>query len=146
VKLTFIDLFGHRIWLAEDRCTNEMRSRIGLFEKTCLCRSGQPPEELNLRTLIDECFFVERVSQNLEEIGNLVLGTASARRLATAPSSSVTARVGMLFIARGGCRGQRRVRYLGHDRDLHPVLPSIALTNNNPRPMRQGRHRSSASL
>ena len=46
-------------------------------------------------------------------------------------SSSVTARVGMLFIARGGCRGRRRVRCLGDDRDLHPVLPSIALTNNN---------------
>jgi hypothetical protein len=47
-----------------------MRSRLGLFEKTCLCRGGQPPEELNLRTVIDECFFVERVSENIEEIGN----------------------------------------------------------------------------
>ena len=28
-------------------------------------------EERNLRTVIDECFFVERVSENLEEIGNL---------------------------------------------------------------------------
>jgi hypothetical protein len=48
-----------------------MRSSIGLFEKTCICRGGQSREELNLRTVIDECFFVERVSKNLEEIGNL---------------------------------------------------------------------------
>jgi len=48
-----------------------MRSRIGLFEETCICRGGQPPEELNLTTVIDERFFVERVSENLEEIGNL---------------------------------------------------------------------------
>src|SRR5271165_1302051 len=48
-----------------------MRSRIGLFEETGIRRSGQPPEELDLRTVIDECFFVEMVSENLEEIGNL---------------------------------------------------------------------------
>ena len=48
-----------------------MRSCIGLFEETGICRSGQPPEELDLRTVIDECFFVEMASENLEEIGNL---------------------------------------------------------------------------
>jgi hypothetical protein len=57
--------------LAEDRCTNQMCSRIGLFEETCICRGGQSPEELNLATVIDECFFVETVFENLEEIGNL---------------------------------------------------------------------------
>jgi hypothetical protein len=44
----------------------------------------------------------------------------------------------MLFIARGGCSGRRRVQCLGHDRDLHPVLPSIALTNNNRGPIAFG--------
>jgi hypothetical protein len=53
-KLAFIDLFGHRICLAEDRCTNQMRSRIGPFEETCIRCSGQPAKELNLRTLGDQ--------------------------------------------------------------------------------------------
>ena len=48
-----------------------MSTRIGLFEKTCICRGGQAREELNLRTVIEKCFFAERDSENLEEIGNL---------------------------------------------------------------------------
>src|SRR5208282_6454073 len=48
-----------------------MRSCIGLFEEKCLCCIGQSPEELDLRTVIDECFFVESLAENLEEIGNL---------------------------------------------------------------------------
>jgi hypothetical protein len=71
ILLAFIHLFGHPVCFAEDRCTNQMRCRIGLFEETGICRSSQPPEELNLRTVIDERFVAERVSENLEEIGNL---------------------------------------------------------------------------
>jgi hypothetical protein len=48
-----------------------LRGRIGLFEKACLYRGGQPPEELTLPTVIEEDFFVERVSENLKEIRNL---------------------------------------------------------------------------
>ena len=48
-----------------------MRTRIGLFDETYICRGRQPPEELNLRTPIDERFSPKRVSENLEEIGNL---------------------------------------------------------------------------
>src|ERR1700726_2873499 len=48
-----------------------MRTRIGLFDETDICRGRQPPEELNLRTPIDERLLVKRVSENLEEIGNL---------------------------------------------------------------------------
>jgi hypothetical protein len=48
-----------------------MRSRIGLFDQTCIRRTLQPSEELNVRTVIHGCFFAERVSENLEEIRNL---------------------------------------------------------------------------
>jgi hypothetical protein len=41
----------------------------------------------------------------------------------------------MLFIARGGCRGRRHGLRLGDDRDLHPILPGIAVTNHNRRPI-----------
>ena len=61
-SLVAVDLFGHRIGLKEHRCTDQMRSCIDLFEETGSWRSGQPPEELDLRTVIDECLFVEMVS------------------------------------------------------------------------------------
>jgi hypothetical protein len=48
-----------------------MRSRIGLVEETSIYHNGEALEELNLQTVIDECFFVERVPENLEEIGHL---------------------------------------------------------------------------
>src|ERR1700761_1624840 len=74
-----------------------MRSCIGLFEETGICRSGQTPKEPDLRRLIDGCLFGEIVSENLEEIGNF------QRMLCDNFTTSWMERTSQMVRQRSGC-------------------------------------------